>query len=253
MPQEEQEAKAPPKVAPEVVRKWQMTVNTRLNQFKRYPRQARARAHQGTVKVAFVLDSEGHVVSSRVVKSSGSPILDQETLDLVERAQPYPVPPAGTGGHGFIPRGANHAMRCADASFAPQLLLGFGLALLAMTGPARAHPHVWVTMKSEVIYASDGSVTGIRHAWSFDDMFSTYALQGIEHKKNGVYTREELAPLAETNVTSLKEYKYFNYAWHRGQEAQGRLQRPGRLLARLYRFGSHALFHLAAQSAGARA
>lgn len=99
LPQEEQEAKAPPKVAPEVVRNWQMTVNTRLNQFKRYPRQARARAHQGTVKVAFVLNSEGHVVSSRVVKSSGSPILDQETLDLVERAQPYPVPPAGTGGH----------------------------------------------------------------------------------------------------------------------------------------------------------
>jgi periplasmic protein TonB len=98
MPQEEQEAKAPPKVAPEVVRNWQMTVNTRLNQFKRYPRQARTRGHQGTVKVAFVLNSEGHVVSSRVVKSSGSPILDQETLDLIERAQPYPLPPAGAGG-----------------------------------------------------------------------------------------------------------------------------------------------------------
>ena len=95
MPQEEQEAKAPPKVAPEVVRKWQITVNTRLNQFKRYPRQARTRAHQGTVKVAFVLDSAGHVVSSHIVKSSGSSILDQETLDLLERAQPFPVPPAG--------------------------------------------------------------------------------------------------------------------------------------------------------------
>jgi periplasmic protein TonB len=97
MPQEEQEARAPPKVAPEVVRKWQVTVNTRLNQFKRYPRQARAHGHQGTVKVAFVLDSGGHVVSSRVVKSSGSPILDQETLDLLQRAQPFPVPPNGTG------------------------------------------------------------------------------------------------------------------------------------------------------------
>jgi ABC-type uncharacterized transport system substrate-binding protein len=117
-------------------------------------------------------------------------------------------------------------MRCADASFAPKVLLGFGLALLAMTGPARAHPHVWVTMKSEVIYASDGSVTGIRHAWSFDDMFSTYALQGIEHKKNGVYTREELAPLAETNVTSLKEYKYFNYAWIEGKKRKDAFNAP---------------------------
>jgi protein TonB len=97
MPQEEQEAKAPPKVSPEVVRKWQMTINTRLNQFKRYPHQARVRAHQGTVKVAFVLDSAGHVVSSHIVKSSGSSILDQETLELLERAQPFPVPPVGAG------------------------------------------------------------------------------------------------------------------------------------------------------------
>jgi TonB family protein len=95
LPQEEQEARAPPKVAPEVVHKWQVTVNTRLNQFKRYPRQARTRGHEGTVKVAFVLDSQGHVVSSKVVKSSGSPILDQETLDLLQRAQPFPVPPNG--------------------------------------------------------------------------------------------------------------------------------------------------------------
>ena len=36
-PQEEQEAKTPPKVSPEAVHKWQITVNTRLNQFKHYP------------------------------------------------------------------------------------------------------------------------------------------------------------------------------------------------------------------------
>jgi len=74
-----------------------MTINTRLNQFKRYPHQARVRAHQGTVKVAFVLDSAGHVVNSHIVKSSGSSILDQETLELLERAQPFPVPPVGAG------------------------------------------------------------------------------------------------------------------------------------------------------------
>jgi periplasmic protein TonB len=97
-PQEEQEAKAPPKVSAEVVRKWQMTVNTRLNQYKRYPAEARARHNEGRVIVAFTLDTEGHVVNSKIVKSSGSSILDQETLDLITRAQPYPVPPNGTGG-----------------------------------------------------------------------------------------------------------------------------------------------------------
>jgi ABC-type uncharacterized transport system substrate-binding protein len=90
------------------------------------------------------------------------------------------------------------------------------IALLALsfafTAPASAHPHVWITAASEVIYAADGSVTGVRHAWTFDDMFSTYALQGMESKAKGVWTREELAPLAQTNVESLKEFGFFTFA-----------------------------------------
>ena len=94
-----------------------------------------------------------------------------------------------------------------------------------------AHPHVWVTMKSEVVYAPDGSVTGMRHAWTFDDMFSAFATQGIESKKKGEFTREELAPLAEVNVTSLKEFDFFTNGKADGKKVQ--FVRPGRLLARL--------------------
>jgi ABC-type uncharacterized transport system substrate-binding protein len=86
------------------------------------------------------------------------------------------------------------------------------LLLLLSIDRAAAHPHVWVTFHSEVLYAADGSMTGVRHAWTFDDMFSAYALQGISHAKKGQYTRQELAPLAQTNVDSLKEYDYFTYA-----------------------------------------
>ena len=84
----------------------------------------------------------------------------------------------------------------------------------------QAHPHVWITAKSEVIYAPDGSITGVRHAWTFDDMFSTYALQGIETKTKGVYTREELAPLAQTNVESLKEFNFFTFAKADGKKTK---------------------------------
>jgi ABC-type uncharacterized transport system substrate-binding protein len=84
--------------------------------------------------------------------------------------------------------------------------------LVAMPNPARAHPHVWVTASSEVLYGPDGLMTGVRHAWTFDDMFSAYAVQGIHHAKKGQYTREELSSLAEVNVTSLKEYGFFTYA-----------------------------------------
>lgn len=93
-------------------------------------------------------------------------------------------------------------------------LLGLLLAAAMMlaSGAARAHPHVWITATSELLYAEDGSITGVRHAWTFDDMFSSYAVQGLEAKKKGAYTREELGPLAQTNVESLKEYAYFTFA-----------------------------------------
>src|SRR6201990_1618220 len=86
------------------------------------------------------------------------------------------------------------------------------LLLLLSINRAEAHPHVWVTFHSELLYAADGSMSGVRHAWTFDDMFSAYALQGMPHAKKGQYTREELAPLAQTNVDSLKEYGYFTFA-----------------------------------------
>ncbi len=93
------------------------------------------------------------------------------------------------------------------------------LALLLLAGAcalganaAQAHPHVWITASSALIYGPDGSISGVRHAWTFDDMFSTYALQGIETKTKGVYSREDLAPLAQTNVESLKEFDFFTFA-----------------------------------------
>lgn len=99
------------------------------------------------------------------------------------------------------------------------ILMGtLGLALWG-AGPACAHPHVWVTARSEVVYAPDGSVTGVRHAWTFDDMFSAFAVQGIESKQKGVFSREDLAPLAEVNITSLKEFDYFTHAKADGKKA----------------------------------
>jgi ABC-type uncharacterized transport system substrate-binding protein len=88
----------------------------------------------------------------------------------------------------------------------------FAGALALGASAAQAHPHVWITASSELIYAPDGSLTGVRHAWTFDDMFSTYALQGIETKVKGAYSREELAPLAQTNVESLHEFAFFSFA-----------------------------------------
>ena len=100
-------------------------------------------------------------------------------------------------------------------------------ALASVAVPASAHPHVWVTMKSELVFAPDGSITGVRHAWTFDDMFSAFATQGLEAKKKGEFTREELTPLAEVNVTSLKEYDFFTYAKANGKKVEFNEPAPG--------------------------
>jgi ABC-type uncharacterized transport system substrate-binding protein len=108
-------------------------------------------------------------------------------------------------------------------TFRPLGLLAAICTSLALAGtPARAHPHVWVKVNSELVYAPDGTVTGVRHVWTFDDMFSTYAVQGIEAKQKGVFTRDELAPVAEENVSSMKELEYFTFAKADGKKTKFR-------------------------------
>jgi ABC-type uncharacterized transport system substrate-binding protein len=75
-------------------------------------------------------------------------------------------------------------------------------------------------MRSDVIVTPDGKVSAIRHHWTFDDMFSAFALQGLEAKEKGKYTREELEPLAKVNVESLKEYDYFTYVTADGKKVE---------------------------------
>jgi periplasmic protein TonB len=73
--------------------RWQSALAAHLERFKRYPTAARAHGEQGVAKVAFTIDHEGHLLRSQIVQSSGSPLLDQETLDMLARAQPMPRPP----------------------------------------------------------------------------------------------------------------------------------------------------------------
>ena len=98
------------------------------------------------------------------------------------------------------------------AAVSARLILLIVIFIGLSTTAAQAHPHVWVTMTTELLYAADGTVTGVRHNWTFDDMFSAYATTGIQAKVKGQFTRQELQPLAQVNAESLKDYAYFTYA-----------------------------------------
>ena len=87
---------------------------------------------------------------------------------------------------------------------------------LALSVPAQAHPHVWVTVESTLLYER-GSFTGLHHKWTFDEFYSAMAVEGLDTNKDGKYDREELAELAKVNVTSLKDFGYFTFPKLAGQ------------------------------------
>ena len=87
------------------------------------------------------------------------------------------------------------------------------LALVATLAgrPALAHPHVWVTVESTALVGADAVVSGIRHRWTFDELYSSFAIQGLDKKGGNNPTREELKELAQLNIDSLKEFDYFTH------------------------------------------
>ncbi|HEY4918838.1 MAG TPA: energy transducer TonB [Xanthobacteraceae bacterium] len=80
---------------------WFGSIAKQLQLHKSYPPFALAHGETGVVELAFTIDREGHVISSKIVKSSGYAALDQETIATLQRAQPFPVPPNDFDGAKF--------------------------------------------------------------------------------------------------------------------------------------------------------
>ena len=102
-----------------------------------------------------------------------------------------------------------------------QHLLGIPLAVAIATGfaPAvAAHPHVWATVRAEIVLGPNHQITGIRHAWTFDEFYTAMAIEGLDADKDGVYSKEELKPLAQVNVDSLKDFDYFTFVHLEGED-----------------------------------
>lgn len=94
--------------------------------------------------------------------------------------------------------------------------LGRGCLVLALfagaaASPAVAHPHVWVNVTTTVLYEAN-KIAGFQHRWTFDDMYTAMAIQGLDKDQDGVYSKEELAELAQVNIDGLKEFDFFTYA-----------------------------------------
>lgn len=65
-----------------------------LERHKHYPRQAQRRRQEGVVKLRFVMDRQGQVLTAQVLHSSGYSALDEAARDMLRRAEPLPpLPP----------------------------------------------------------------------------------------------------------------------------------------------------------------
>ena len=70
---------------------WHRQIVTQLASNKRFP--PGAFGQTGNAKVGFVLDRQGGLVSHWLAESTGNRLLDEESLAIVERTQPFPTPP----------------------------------------------------------------------------------------------------------------------------------------------------------------
>ncbi|MGH6665240.1 MAG: energy transducer TonB, partial [Pseudolabrys sp.] len=83
---------------PNALPNWKSKLVSRLERAKRYPPEAQSRGEHGVAQLAFSIDRNGGVHNARIVRSSGSSLLDEATLALVGRAAPLPPPPPEIGG-----------------------------------------------------------------------------------------------------------------------------------------------------------
>jgi protein TonB len=90
-------APSPSPPSPAVAASWQSRLLAHLTRFKRYPPAAQMRREQGVAMLRFSMTPGGEVLSFRLERSSGHSLLDQETLELIRRAQPLPALPPEMG------------------------------------------------------------------------------------------------------------------------------------------------------------
>ncbi|MEP0706625.1 MAG: DUF1007 family protein [Parvibaculum sp.] len=82
------------------------------------------------------------------------------------------------------------------------------ILLFAAPTSSRAHPHVWIDMRTEMHFDPEGRLTAIGVAWTFDEFYSAFAVEGAEKGEDG-YDEELLAGLTDVNLENLAEWNYF--------------------------------------------
>jgi protein TonB len=72
-------------------------VVSKLRRAQRYPSEAKRKKQQGEAWVAFTVSANGGIGGVRLMRSSGSPVIDKAAIETVRRAAPFPAIPKDAG------------------------------------------------------------------------------------------------------------------------------------------------------------
>ena len=95
---------------------------------------------------------------------------------------------------------------------AARLVLGAAALVLASVAPALAHPHIFIDAEVTVVFDDAGAVSGLRHAWTFDQAFSSWVVQGLDTDGDGTTSPPELQQLADENLQGLADFGFYTFA-----------------------------------------
>ncbi|ARJ67304.1 ABC transporter [Magnetospirillum sp. ME-1] len=85
------------------------------------------------------------------------------------------------------------------------------LLLLALPGPALAHPHVLVDVHALVEF-KDGKIVSLFMGWKFDAVFSASLLKDFDKNKNNRLDPDEMKDLEREAFRDTKPQSHFTYA-----------------------------------------
>jgi TonB family protein len=91
----------PPQAQDSAMANWTAELVAHIRAQTSYPELARRFGSEGVVLLYFVLDRKGDLHGVRVLRSSGSLLLDGRSVRLLYQAQPFPAPPDELAGESF--------------------------------------------------------------------------------------------------------------------------------------------------------
>lgn len=74
---------------------------------------------------------------------------------------------------------------------------------------SQAHPHAWIDLETTVIFNEDSQVSGLKLRWTFDALYTGFALSGVSRDSEGRMDKTFIQELAKENLSNLEEYSYF--------------------------------------------